>query len=150
MDALETLSAQFGQFPMRALFGFLSVPVVFLLGLYCLGIAILGWIDGGDMYLPLLPVAPENAATALGIAGLAGIAASLFALKRGFGARLLLLVWSVGLTLVLLAAVFRAGYKFEGLEGLANHAYLSVGSLILSVCAWLRLRTRPDPGLARH
>ena len=129
---------------MRALFGFLSIPVVFVLGLYCLGIATLGWIDGGDMYVPLLPVAPESAATALGLAGLAGIAASILALKRGFGVRLPLFAWSVLLTLLLLAAVFRGGYKFDGLGSLANHAYLFIGSVALSVSAWLRLRTRPD------
>ena len=129
---------------MRALFGFLSIPVVFVLGLYCLGIATLGWIDGGDMYVPLLPVAPESAATALGIAGLAAVASSMLALKRGFGARLPLFVWSVVLTLLLLAAVFRGGYKFDGLGGLANHAYLLIGSLALTGCAWLRLRMRPD------
>lgn len=129
---------------MRALIGFLSLPVVFVLGLYCLAIATLGWIDGGDMYVPLLPVAPESAATALGIAGLAGVAAPLLALKRGFGARLPLFVWSVALTLLLTAAVFRGGYKFDGLGDLANHAYLLLGALALTGCAWLRLRTRPD------
>lgn len=129
---------------MRALIGFLSLPVVFVLGLYCLGIATLGWIDGGDMYVPLLPVAPESAATALGIAGLAGVAAPLLALKRGFGARLPLFVWSVALTLLLFAAVFRGGYKFDGLGDLANHGYLLIGALALTGCAWLRLRMRPD------
>lgn len=129
---------------MRALLGFLSLPVVFVLGLYCLGIATLGWIDGGDMYVPLLPVAPESAATALGIAGMAGVAASLLALKRGFGARLPLFVWSLALTLLLFATVVRGGYKFDGLGDLVNHAYLSIASLALTGCAWLRLRKRPD------
>ena len=138
---------------MRKVLVFLAILVNLGLGVFCAGLAGLAWIDGGELSVPLLPVAPEHAATSLAAAGVFGIAASLVALHPLRLARLPMLVWSVGLLFVLTAAVFRGSYRFEGVEGLVEHALLVAGALILVLLSGLGVRrasrTNPLPHLAR-
>lgn len=138
---------------MRKVLVILAILVILGLGVFCAGLAGLAWIDGGDLSVPLLPVAPEHAATSLVAAGVFGIAASFVALLPLRLARLPMLIWSVGLLFVLTAAVFRDSYRFDGVEGLIEHALLVAGALILVLLSVLRVRrasrTNPLPHLAR-
>lgn len=128
---------------MRSVLGLISVFVVLLLGAFCFGLAMLARIDGGSLYVPLLPVDPESAALAMAAVGCVGVGAALLALKKARLARIPLLVWSLGLALVLVAAVFRGSYQFDGLAGLGRHGWLLLGSLVVAWGSWLRYRAEP-------
>ena len=130
---------------MRLLIGYFGILVVLLLGLFCSGLAVVGWAEGGDMFVPLLPVEPDSAATALGVIGFLGIGSSLAAIRRNWMARLPLFVWSLGLSLLLFAAVFRNGYAFDGIDDFRAHGWRWLGSLVLVGCTWVQLRTRRKP-----
>ena len=129
---------------MRTLFGFIYIPAGLLLGLYCLALYGLASIEGGDLLFPLLPVEPENAATVLGLGGLVGLLASLLAIKRWKLARLLLFIWWLSVTLLLVATVFRSGYRFDGMEDLTLHGWMLFVALILTLSCWVRMRTSPE------
>ena len=129
---------------MRTLFGFIGIPAGLLLGLYCLALYGLAAIEGGDLLFPLLPVEPENAAAVLGLGGLVGLLASILAIKPSKLARILLFLWWLAVTLLLLATVFRGGYRFDGMEDLTLHGWMLLGALVLTLSSWIRLRTRPE------
>ena len=139
--------------PMRKLLGFLAILVNLGLSVFCAAVAGLAWIDGGEFSVPLLPVAPENAAASLMAAGVIGIASSVLAMLPRRLAGLPMLVWSVGLLFVLTAAVFRGSYRFDGVEGLIEHAFLVAGALVLVFLSSVRVRrasrTNPLPHIAR-
>ena len=130
---------------------FLVVPATLLLGLYCLGLGVLGWIDGGDMNLPLVPVAPESLATALALAGAFAILAAFLSVRPGRWFRLPLLIWWVVMVVVLVSTVFRASYRFNGLADLESHGWLLLGALVLLCGAWRRFRPpgRGQAGMRR-
>lgn len=134
---------------MRTFLELLGILANLALGLFCLALAILGWIHGGEMAVPLLPVSPESAATALAITGLYASLASLLAFRSGRWARFPLLVWSVGLVVVLVAAVFRSGYRFDGIEAFGEHALQILVATILLGTSFLRFRSASRSNLLR-
>ncbi len=126
---------------MRSIFGFTSVPIALLSGLFFVGLALLGFLEGGEMTLPVVPVAPESAAGALAVLGASGILAGLLALRDGKLARLLLLIWWLCVFVLLAAAVFRGSYRFDGLDDFQKHILLVLAALVLSASSWVRFRT---------
>ena len=125
---------------MRGLFGALAILANLCIGVFCLGLGLLGWIDGGDMGVPLVPVRAENVAAALVSAGCFAIVASLLALKSKTLLRLPMLLWSLGLIGILIAAIFRSSYHFDGIEGLQRHGWMLLGSIVLAWASWSRLK----------
>lgn len=134
---------------MRAVFEVFGILVNLGLALFCVGIAALGLIHGGEMFVPLVPVEPENVATALGVAGLVGVLVCLLAFRRGRLSRLPLLLWSLALVAVLKAAIFRGGYRFDGIESFIEHAWLIAGAAVLFVASLLRYRSARGEGGGR-
>ena len=133
---------------MRGLLGALAILVNLCAGLFCLGLGLLGWIDGGAMIVPLMPVQPEKVASSLVSAGSFAIVASFLALNSKALLRFPMLLWSLGLIGVLVAAIFRDSYRFEGIEGLQRHGWMLLGSVVLawaSWCRWNAARKRPTP-----
>ena len=135
---------------MRKVFESLGILVNLGLGLFCLALAALGWIEGGDLTVPLVPVASENAAAALGIAGFYAVLSCVLAFRAGRWGRLPLLVWSLGLFLVLVAAVFRGDYRFDGIEAFRQHTLLLLGAAILLCTSYLRFRSPSRADALRH
>ena len=129
--------------PIRAAFGALGAVANLLLGLFFCALGILGLIAGGDMFAPLVPVSPENAAVALLLLGLFAVIASVSAVSGGKLLRMPLLVWAVALFLALAAAVFRSDYRFDGIENFKTHGLLLLGSLVLVCASWARFKTPP-------
>ena len=126
---------------MRVLFESLGILVNLGLGLFCVALATLGWIDGGDLAVPLVPVAPESTATALAVAGVYAILSSGLAIRSGRPTRLPLLIWSVVLLGVLLAAIIRGTYRFDGMDAFVQHVMLVVGAAILLGASYARFRS---------
>ena len=135
---------------MRTIIELLGILANFGLGLFCLALALLGWIHGGEMAVPLLPVPPENAVTALAIAGLYATLSSVLAFRPGRWARFPLVVWSVGLLAVLLAAVFRSSYRFDGMEAFGDHTLQVLVAAILLSTSCLRFRSASRANVLPH
>ena len=129
---------------MRRAFGLLSVLANLAIGLACLALGLLGRVAATEMFVPLVPLEPESVSTALMVFGAFAVGASLLAIKQGVFARLPLLVGSLLIVFVLVAAVFRSDYRFDGLEAFQRHGLLTLGSLVLAYASWVRLRM-PKP-----
>ena len=114
-----------------------------LLGLYFCALGILGLIAGGEMFVPLVPASPENAAVVLLVLGLFAVVASVVAVTGGKFLRIPLLIWSAALFLALGAAVFRGDYRFDGIEDFRAHGLMLLGSLVLLYASWVRFTTPP-------
>lgn len=92
------------------------------------------------MFVDVLPVAPEQQASALVGAGAFGVLAALLALRPGRWRNLPWLAWSLGLLVVLASTVFRSGYQYDGVADLKAHGWLALGAAALCLVAWLRSR----------
>ncbi len=125
---------------MGHLLGYLGIVVHLALGLFCLGLGLVGLLDGGDMDIDLLPFAPESTSKVLVGSGLFALIAVFTAFGKSRFARSLLAVWSLAVAGILIAAFFRGSYRFDGVEGFWMHAaYLGV-SLLALLGSWLRRR----------
>lgn len=113
------------------LLALLSVAVHLVLGLFLLGLGVLGVSAGSEMKIDLIPVEPESMALTLIVAGLIAIVAAVLALRPAKAGRLLLVAWSFVVSAVLLAALFRPAYRFDGEEGFWNWALLLLASLVV-------------------
>ena len=127
----------------RRAFGGIGVLANLFLGLYLCALGTLGLVVGGDMYFPLVPVSPENAAVALLLLGSFAVVASVLAISGGRLKRLPLLVWALLLFLGLTAAVFRGDYRFDGIESFKTHGWMLLGSFVLLCASWVRFKTPP-------
>lgn len=128
---------------MRSIVSFLAylgVVATLLISLFCVGLGLLGGVAGGEMFVDLLPVAPERQATALVAVGAFGLLAALLALRPGRWRNLPLLAWSLGLLAVVASTVFRSGYRYDGVADLKAHGWLALGAAVLSLVAWRRSR----------
>lgn len=129
----------------RRAFGGIGAIANLLLGLYLCALGTLGFVVGGDMYFPLVPVSPEDAAVALLLLGLFAVVASVLAVSDGRLKRIPLLVWALVLFLGLTAAVFRGDYRFDGIEAFKTHGWMLLGSFVLLCASWVRFKTPPPP-----
>ena len=125
----------------KTILGGLGAVANLLLGLYFCGLGVLGLVAGGDMFVPLVPVSPENAAIALLLLGVFAVLASLVAISGGKLLRIPLVVWTVALFLALVAAVFRSDYRFDGIESFKTHGWMLLVSLVLVYASWVRFKT---------
>ena len=125
---------------MKSIAGMFAALVHFALSLFCLGLGLLGWTEGGDMHVPLLPVDMEHAAVALAVVGALGVCTSVLAISRPGGRNVFLVLWSLGVTWVLVSAIFRSSYTFEDLNGFAAHVAAAGAALVLLVASWWRFR----------
>lgn len=128
---------------MKSIAGLFAALVHFALSIFCLGLGLLGWIEGGEMHVPLLPVQVDHAAVALALVGALGVCASVLAISRPGGRNVLLVLWSLGVTWVLVSAIFRSSYTFEDLDGFAAHVAAAGAALLLLVASWWRFRDSP-------
>ncbi len=101
----------------------------------------MGWTVGGSVSMPLLPVDPEGTNAALAIAGIFAVVASCAAFKNSRWAAALMMLWSIALLAVLKLAVFRANYRFDGIESFVDHAWLVGGAAILLLASFARYRS---------
>ena len=95
--------------------GSAAIVVNLLLALFLLGIGVLASLDGTGADIDILPIEPESTPIALVVAGVLGIVSVALAFKGSRLHRCFLLVWCLVVTLVLLAAGFRPGYRFDGM-----------------------------------
>ena len=98
-------------------------------------------IDGGEMNVPLLPFETDNTARSVLIMGIVVMFSAVMAQKNSTIARLPLMLVALAMTLVLVTAFFRSDYLFAGMDGLKQYGWNLLGSFLLLLCTWFRLRT---------
>ena len=107
-----------------------------------MGLGVLGWISGGEMYVRWVPAAPEHVAKVLFWSGLFGALASALACTGARWKSFPMLLWYLGLTGVLVSTLFRSEFRFDGTQDLANHGWMLLAALVLVVMALIRFRAR--------
>ena len=125
----------------RSAFGGIGAIASLLLGLYLCAVGALGLVVGGDMFFPLVPVSPQNAAVALLVLGSFAVVSAVLAISDSRLKRLPQLVWAAVLFLGLTAAVFRGDYRFDGLESFKAHGWMLLGSFALLCASWVHFNT---------
>ena len=126
---------------LRKLLEFSAIAVNLAIGGSCLALGLLGQLSGGDMFVPLIPVAPESVASALLMSGAFGILGACMAMQAGGWNRLPMVLWSVGLVLLVGSTVFRSSFRFDGLSHFTSYGWIFLASLVLLLAAWLRFRS---------
>jgi hypothetical protein len=131
---------------MRLLRGLLrAIAVLFnlALGVFLLGIGLIGWSSGEEVRMGVIPgLEGETVATALVAGALLALAATLLSLTGNRFARLLMLLWNVLVVGLLAAAFFRSSYRFAGEEHFYNGLKLFGVAFVAMIGAWWHLRAR--------
>ncbi len=126
---------------MSRLLAYFSIVVNLLLGIFCLGLGLVGLLSGHDeMDITLLPVDAGMVALVLVCSGMVALAGVLMAFGRRGGPRSLMLLWSIVVVATLVAAFFRGSHKFAGMEGFQMYGILLAISLLSLVGSWLHFR----------
>lgn len=131
---------------MRLLRGLLrAIAVLFnlALGVFLLGVGLIGWSSGEEVRMGVIPgLEGETVATALVIGSLLALAATLLSLTGNSFARALMLLWNVLVVGLLVSAFFRSSYRFEGEEHFYNGLKLFGVAFLAMIGAWWHLRAR--------
>ena len=96
-------------------------------------LGVLGLLAGGKMYISVLPVDPEQGALAMLWGGLFAVVAVALALSDRKLLRFPLLLWCAAVTVTLISAVFRSGFRFDGFE---NFVAIGIAALISLLFVW--------------
>lgn len=126
---------------MRTVLEWITVLACLGVGLFCLALAVLGWLDGGEMTIEVFPVPAEGAVTAMAVSGVFGVLSSVLAMGRRRWQRVPLLLWSLGLVAVLAHALVRTSYRFDGIGEFGTHALWVIGAMILFIISVMRFRS---------
>lgn len=131
---------------MRLLRGLLRAFAVLFnlaLGVFLLGVGLIGWSSGEEIRLEVIPgIEGETVATALVICALLALAATVFSLTGNRFARLIMLLWNVLVVVVLASAFFRASYRFSGEEHFYDGLKFFAIAFVAMIGAWMHLRGR--------
>jgi hypothetical protein len=127
------------------LFRLLAVLFTLGLSLFLVGVGGLVLWSGETLHFEVVPLlegdALAQALLAMGLLGLITLAL-LFAAKRA--ASWLLLLWNLGVVSVLICALTRSSYRFDGMDHFLNGVYFSLLALAALLGSWYQVRA------ARH
>ena len=125
------------------LLGYLSVLANLALAVALLGLGFIGSMEGADMKIDLIPVAPENMAFTLLVSGLVALIAVVLALRPGKASRTLLVLWSLLVAAMPICALTRSSYRFDGEEHFRMGVWVFLGTLLLLVGAVYHRKLAP-------
>ncbi len=114
-----------------------------LLGLFLLAVGLMGYATGEEVRFDLIPgVEGETLLYVLIASGLYALLAVLLALGTGPFGGVLMLLWNLLVVSLLICALARSSYRFEGME------HLQTGVVVFLICflallgSWANLRRR--------
>lgn len=126
---------------LRGLFRAIAVLFNLALGVFLLGVGLIGWSSGEAIHMEVIPgLEGETVATALVIGALLALAATLLSLTGNRFARLLMLLWNVSVVGLLVGAFFRSDYRFSGEEHFYNGLKLFGVAFFAMLGAWWHFR----------
>lgn len=125
----------------RGFFRLLAVAFTLVVSLFLLGVGLLALGNADTLRFDVVPLLSGEALarflTGMGILGL-GALVMLFRLKSL--ASWLLLLWNLAVVSILLCAVTRPSYQFDGMEHFVNGVYLFLLALAALWGSWFQVR----------
>ena len=135
---------------MRYISGFLRLLALLftlILSLFLLGIGAVALGSGETLHFDVVPLLEgEPLAQALLAMGVLGLIALILLLRLKAAASWLLLLWNLGVISVLICAVTRSSYRFNGMEHFTNGVYLFLLSFAALVGSWFQVRAARSAG----
>ena len=134
---------------MRYISGFLRLLALLftlILSLFLLGVGALTLASGETLHFDVVPLLEGDVlAQALLAMGILGLIALGLLLRMKAAASWLLFLWNLGVVSVLVCALTRSSYRFEGMDHFLDGVYLSLLALAALVGSWLQVRAaRPS------
>ena len=131
----------------RFLFRLISYLFSLFAGLFLFGVGVIGWVAGEELHFELLPgVEPESMAVTLVGVGAFALLSLILAVRGGALGRRLLFVWNLLVFALLVCALTRPSYRFEGLEHFQQGAVLFVISMAALAGSWSAMRSAGATG----
>ena len=125
----------------RGFFRLLAVVFTLIVSLFLLGVGLLAMGNADTLRFDVVPLLTGEALalflTGMGILGL-GALILLFRLKSL--ASWLLIVWNLAVVSILLCAVTRPSYRFDGMDHFENGVFLFLLALAALLGSWFQLR----------
>ena len=126
---------------LRGLLRLLAFVFNIAVGLFLFGIGFIGSLSGEDISFPLVPgVIGETLKWTLMGLGLFALASTILALLPVKPVRLLMVLWNLLVVGLLICAVTRSSYRFDGTEHFRQGAILFAISLLALWGAWAQLK----------
>lgn len=132
----------------RGLLRLLAIAFNLAVGFFLLGIGFIGSLTGEEIVFPLVPVLEgESLKWALMGLGLFAVLATFISLLPAKPLRLLMVLWNVLVVALLICAMTRSTYRFQGPEHFQNGVIVFLISLLALWGAWAQMRAagRPVP-----
>jgi hypothetical protein len=128
----------------RGLLQLLAFVFNIVVGFFLLGVGFVGSLAGEDLNFPLIPVVEGDALTwtLMGL-GLFALAATFLALFRVKLVRLLMVLWNLTVVALLICALTRSTYRFDGPEHFRNGMIFFAVSLLALWGAWAHMKATP-------
>jgi hypothetical protein len=120
---------------------------VLIMAVFVLGVGFMGWLTGEAVQFKLIPVleGPTLVNTLLGL-GIFGLLALLLAWRGGKLMRLPMVLCNVVILSLLVSALARSSYRFDGIDDFWNLVYITLFSILALAGSWMHLRRAGAPG----
>ena len=126
----------------RLLFRLISYLFSLLAGLFLFGIGFIGWATSEEIHFELAPgVEPEWMSVTLMGVGAFALFSLILTLRGGTLGRRMLFAWNLLVFALLLCALTRPSYRFEGMEHFQQGAILFAVSLAALAGSWSGMRS---------
>jgi hypothetical protein len=127
--------------PLRALAFIFNLVV----GFFLFGVGFVGSLAGEDLHFPLIPAVEGDALTwtLMGL-GLFALAATFLAFLRIKLVRVLMVLWNLTVVGLLICAMTRSSYRFQGPEDFRNGLIFFALSLLALWGAWAQMKATPS------
>lgn len=132
----------------RGLLRLLAIIFNLLVGFFLFGVGFIGSLTGEELKFPLVPAVEGEALTwtLMGL-GLFALAATVLSLARSKAARMLMLLWNLLVVSLLICALTRTSYRFDGPEDFRNGAIFFAVALLALWGAWAQMKAVPSHSL---
>lgn len=132
----------------RGLLRLLAIVFNLIVGFFLFGVGFIGSLTGETLNFPLIPGVEGEALTwtLMGL-GLFALAATVLSLVRSKVIRLLMVLWNLLVVSLLICAMTRSSYRFDGPEDFRNGAIFLAVSLLALWGAWAQMKAVPSNSL---
>lgn len=126
----------------------LAIIFNLLVGFFLFGVGFIGSLTGEELKFPLVPGVEGEALTwtLMGL-GLFALAVTVLSLVRVKIVRLLMVLWNLLVVSLLICALTRTSYRFDGPEDFRNGAIFFAISLLALWGAWAQMKATPSQSL---
>lgn len=131
---------------LRGLLRLLAFVFNIATGLFLFGVGFIGSLAGEDVQFPLVPVVEGETLkwTLMGL-GVFALASTVLALLPVKPLRLLMVLWNLLVVGLLICAVTRSSYRFDGMEHFRQGAIVFAISLLALWGAWAQMKGAARP-----